>query len=102
MYKKAKLKKLEQLAKHLPSVLQKMGIAQRLIEQKAVLVWASVVGPEIRKQTVAQRIEKGILYVAVANSVWINELTFLKASIINKLNASIGQEVVKDIKFYLK
>ncbi|MBS4016357.1 MAG: DUF721 domain-containing protein [Candidatus Latescibacteria bacterium] len=102
MLRKAKLKKLKPLGNFLPDVLHKMGLAERLIEQKAVMLWSKAVGKEIRKQTVANRIEKGVLFVAVSNPVWMNELTYLKSKIIKQLNDLIGAKVVKDIKFYLK
>jgi predicted nucleic acid-binding Zn ribbon protein len=79
-----------------------MGIADHLVEQKAVILWLKAVGKEIKKQTVANRIEKGVLFVAVSNPVWINELKYLKLNIIQKLNQLIGKKVIKDIKFYLK
>jgi predicted nucleic acid-binding Zn ribbon protein len=102
MLRKGKLRKLKPLGSFLPRVLDKIGITERLAQQKAVILWKSAVGPDIRKQTVANRIQENILYVSVSNPVWMNELVYLKSSIIKKLNELIGEEVVKDIKFYLK
>lgn len=102
MLRKAKLKKLKPLGNYLPNVLDKMGLKNRLIEQRAVLLWHRAVGKEIKKQTVANRIEQGVLYVSASSPIWVNELNYLKAGIIKKLNELAGEKVVKDIKFYFK
>jgi predicted nucleic acid-binding Zn ribbon protein len=102
MWKKGKSKKLKRLGEFLPNTLKRMGIANQIAQQKAVLLWKKAVGPDIGKQTDANRIEQGVLYVSVTASAWMNELVFLKTQIIKKLNELIEQEVVKDIKFYLK
>lgn len=102
MLRKAKLKKLKPMGNFLPVVLKKMGISERVVEQKAVIFWSQAVGKDIKKQTVANRIEKGILFVSVSSPIWINELTYLKPRIIKKLNELTGSKVVKDIKFYFK
>lgn len=102
MLRKAKSKKLKPLGNFLPEVLEKLGLANRLIEQKAVILWPQAVGKEIKKQTIANRIQAGVLFVSVSSPVWVNELTYLKSNIIKKINELIGQKVVQDIKFYLK
>jgi len=102
MLKKGRLRKLKPLGKLLPDYLNKIGLTERLAQQKAVILWNKAVGQDIRKQTVANRIEHSILYVSVTSPIWMNELVYLKSEIIKKLNELIGREVVKDIKFYLK
>jgi predicted nucleic acid-binding Zn ribbon protein len=102
MLRKGRLQKLKPLGNFLPGVLNKLGLSDRLAQQKAVILWNKAVGPDIRKQTVVNRIQDNVLYVSVSNPVWMNELVYLKSGIIKKLNELIGQEVVKDIKFYLK
>lgn len=102
MWKKGKSKRLKPLADFLPNTLKRMGIANQITQQKAVLLWKNIVGKDIAKQTNASHIENNVLFVSVKNSVWMNELTFLKSQIIKKLNESIGQDAVKDIKFFLK
>lgn len=102
MWKAGKSKRLKRLGDFLPNTLQRMGIASQIAQHKAVLLWKSAVGKDIAKQTNASHIENGVLFVSVKNSVWMTELTFLKTQIITKLNEIIGQNVVNDIKFFLK
>ena len=42
----------------------------------------------------------GVLTVAVASAPWMQQLTFLKKGMIEKLNERLGRELVRDI--YLK
>jgi predicted nucleic acid-binding Zn ribbon protein len=102
MWRAGKSKRLKQLGNFLPAVLKKMGVSNQVAQQKAVLLWRKAVGQDIGKQTSPNRIENGILFVSVTNPIWMNELVFLKSQIIKKLNELIKQDVVKDIKFYLK
>ena len=60
--------------------------------------WPSIVGVDIAAQTQPARIERGILFIAVANSVWQHHLAMTKPELITK----IGQQtngIVSDIRF---
>jgi predicted nucleic acid-binding Zn ribbon protein len=77
-----------------------LGIKQKLKEYDAVVLWESVVGDQIAKMTTATRITQGMLFVHVKTSTWRNELTLRKKEILDKLNAVVGVNVVRDIKFH--
>lgn len=60
--------------------------------------WASIVGRDIAAQTQVERIQRGMLFIAVANSVWQHHLTLMKPDLLKK----IGQQtngLVDDIRF---
>ena len=96
-------KKLHTSVKPLGSALEELvkglGIQKKLREYDAVVCWESVVGERIAKMTTATRILQGVLFVHVQTSTWRNELKLRKKEIIDKLNAVIGIDMVKDIKF---
>lgn len=88
----------------LTDVLQQYGLTQRLKEFQAVEYWPEIVGDRIAEITHAREVRDGRLYVEVASkdnasSAWRNELFFLKADIIAKLNKKIGQNIIHDIMF---
>ncbi len=88
----------------LSDLLQQYGLTQRLKEFQIVEYWPEVVGEQIAKITQAREVKDGRLYVEVssldnASSAWRNELYFLKADIIAKLNKKIGQNIIHDIMF---
>ncbi|MFH0991987.1 MAG: DUF721 domain-containing protein [bacterium] len=78
---------------------QTLGIQKKLQEYDAVIQWEHIVGQNIAAVTTATKIVKGVLYIAVSNSVWRNELVMRKKEIIEKINNHLHEEVVKDIRF---
>lgn len=83
----------------LDELIRSLGIQPKLKEYEAVLQWEAVVGEQIARVTTAMRITQGTLFIKVANSVWRYELTLRKKEILHRLNAALGGEVVRDIKF---
>jgi predicted nucleic acid-binding Zn ribbon protein len=81
------------------SVVQQLGIGPRLKQFEMLEAWPLIVGEQIAKVTVAERIDRGKLFVHVTRSTWRNELTFLKKALIMKINKEMEQEIVKDIIF---
>ena len=81
-------------------LINSLGIKKKLQEYDAVVCWEKVVGERIAQMTTATRILQGVLFVHVKTSTWRNELTLRKKEIIDKLNAVIGMDIVKDIKFH--
>ena len=79
--------------------MENLGIAGRIREYDAVVKWNDVVGEQIARVTEAVKIERGVLVVRVKNGPWRNELTLLKNDVIEKMNASLGEKLVKDIRF---
>jgi len=73
---------------------------KRLEEAKIWLVWNAAVGKQIASKARPVSFRDGILTVAVSSAPWMQQLTFLKQGIIDKLNSRIGAELVRDI--YLK
>ena len=73
---------------------------KRLEEGRIWLVWDAAVGRQIAAKARPVSFRDGILTVAVANAPWMQQLTFLKKGILEKLNERLGRELVRDI--YLK
>lgn len=73
----------------------------RLLKEGGIWrVWDEVVGPQIASRAKPSAIRAGTLTVVVASAPWLQQLNFLKVELKNKLNAALGEELVKDI--YLK
>lgn len=77
----------------------RMGIDTRLEMEKAVVLWEEVVGAKVARRARADAVRGGILFVRVANSTWLQELSLLKEGIIEKLNALLEDDMIKDIVF---
>jgi predicted nucleic acid-binding Zn ribbon protein len=96
---KARRSSIKPLASAIQELIGEIGIKKKIDEYQAVVKWAETVGDHIAKVSQATRIRQGVLFVSVRVSTWRNELQLRKAEIIKKLNKSIGEDLVKDIKF---
>ena len=64
-------------------------------------MWEAVAGPHIAKKATPEGIRNGILLVSVESSVWMQELTFMKQQILERINQACESSGVKDIRFRL-
>ncbi|RCK73290.1 MAG: hypothetical protein IGBAC_0136 [Ignavibacteriae bacterium] len=96
MLRKAKIKKLDSAIR---DVIKEYGLEEKLKNTSVINLWSEIVGERIAQVTKATRIKDGKLSVNVENSVWRNELIFLKKEIIQKINNRFKEEIVKDIIF---
>ena len=64
-----------------------------------VLEKFSEIFPDLKKVADAVKIEKGVLFLKVENSVWKSELKFRQTTIIEKINKKFNDPVVKTIRF---
>jgi predicted nucleic acid-binding Zn ribbon protein len=92
-------KKPRLIGEVLAELLHQYGLNDRVKEFDAVNSWAEVVGEDIARRTKAANVRDGALIVEVSNSTWRNELFYLKADIIEKINQRIGKKIIHDIIF---
>ena len=81
------------------STIRVLGIGRRLKDFEVLDRWPQIVGEQIAKVAVPQRLENGKLFVHVSQAPWRNELVFLKNALIQKINKEMEQDIVKDIVF---
>jgi len=73
------------------------GLAERLREAEIWRIWPDVVGATLASRAYPVRIINGTLTVAVSSAPWMQELRFMTEVMKEKLNSSLGSEVVRDI-----
>jgi predicted nucleic acid-binding Zn ribbon protein len=62
--------------------------------------WASIVGPDLAKRSRPDRYTKGVVWIAVKNSGWAQELRLNKEKILDRLHEYSGQkQLFKDLRF---
>ena len=81
----------------LSSVAKQLGLETRLVEVRIQQQWPALVGEPIGSHTWPVQIRFHKLYLLVENSVWLQQLTFLKPALLAKLNAEAGSELLTDI-----
>ncbi len=79
--------------------LNKMGYAERIHRQSAVIGWSEIVGEIISNETKALKIDNKTLVVKVHKAAWRQQLIFLKEEILKKIETDLGRGVVEDIRF---
>ncbi|MGI6093058.1 MAG: DUF721 domain-containing protein [Veillonellaceae bacterium] len=96
------MQRLDQL---LPLTIKKLGITKRYNAESAIYHWRKIVGDKIAANAKPLTVQRDLLLVAVSSSTWSHHLSMMKQDIINKINAFIGDNLIKDIRFqagYLK
>jgi predicted nucleic acid-binding Zn ribbon protein len=81
------------------SMLKKFGIDNAIAQNNALNNWNEIVGDTVARNTQPDRVEHGVIIVKVSSPTWRQELYFQKKEIIQKINNTIGKNVIKDIRF---
>jgi predicted nucleic acid-binding Zn ribbon protein len=81
------------------NLLKGLHLETKAKEQTCILAWDEVVGEHVAKVTQPDFVRDGVMFVVIKNSVWANELQFLKKDLISKLNGHAGSVVIKEIIF---
>ena len=76
---------------------RRLGIESNLLDSRLQRDWVSIVGEPIASNTWPDQIRYKKLYLLVHNSVWLHQLTFLKPTLIQKINSVAGGELVTEM-----
>ncbi len=87
------------LSEVMDEVVERIGIRQSVLSDRARDVWKEAVGDLINSNTTLENIERDKIIVIVSNDSWRKELSDRKKEIITKINDLIGENVIKDIIF---
>lgn len=77
--------------------LGRIGLGERLREMEIWRIWGEAVGPAIALRAQPNRIINGVLTVVVSSGPWMQELSFFKETLKEKLNSRLGDSVIKEI-----
>jgi predicted nucleic acid-binding Zn ribbon protein len=88
---------IDSLSSILEGLARRLGLESKLLENRLRRNWVSIVGEPIASNTWPDQVRYKKLYLLVHNSVWLHQLTFLKPTLIQKLNDVVGGELIVDI-----
>jgi hypothetical protein len=83
----------------LTGLSKRLGLESRLLELRLQHRWRDIVGEPMASHTWPAQIRFKKLYLTVRNSVWLQQLMFLKPALLTKLQAESGTESITDIAF---
>lgn len=85
----------------LADVIRDLGLAKKMSEQRAVVEWPDIVGRRVAEHSRALRVDGGRLFVQVDSSVWSQELTLMKRTILRRVNDRVGRQAIDNVHFVL-
>ncbi len=77
------------------------GLKRRLTDQRILDSWKRAVGRGIAEQTQPLRIQNRVLQVRVSNSVWMQQLQFMKGMILQRVREETGVADLMDLRLFL-
>jgi hypothetical protein len=83
----------------LSGLAKRLGLESRLVELRLQHRWHEIVGEPMASHTWPTQIRFKKLYLVVRNSVWLQQLAFLKPTLLLKIQAESTAESVTDIAF---
>jgi hypothetical protein len=92
-----RLGSVDSLSSVLEGLARRLGLESKLLESRLRRNWVSIVGEPIASNTWPSQVRYKKLYLLVHNSVWLHQLTFLKPTLIHKLNSVAGGELLTEI-----
>jgi len=89
----------------LHSILKKTLKALEIdVPLKAYSIWGAwdeIVGESVAAQSQPRSIRNRILFLEVSHSTWMQQLQFLKPTLLEKINSFLGEPLIQDIRFKL-
>ena len=85
----------------LGAFFKRTGMNRRIQEQKILNCWEKAVGEGVAEKTQPVSVKNRVLQVKVINSVWMQELQFMKELIMQKLQEQTGNNILRDLRFFI-
>ncbi|MCP4197198.1 MAG: DUF721 domain-containing protein [Proteobacteria bacterium] len=93
--------KLTRVGAVLKPVLRSIGKGQPGVHPEIWARWNEIVGENLARRAIPRSLQGKILTIAVANSSWMQEMSYLKPALIEQFGEAVGENVVKDIRLVL-
>jgi hypothetical protein len=90
---------LDSFSAILSGLAKRLGLQSHLFELRLQQQWRHIIGEPVGSHTWPAQVRFKKLYLVVRNSVWLQQLVFLKPTLLAKLNERAGSEVLTDIAF---
>lgn len=88
---------LDSVAFILEGLARRLGLETKLLESRLRRQWPDIVGEQVAAHTRPEQIRFKKLLVHVRHSVWLQQLTFLKPALLQKINDAAGEPLVSEL-----
>ncbi len=83
----------------LSDTLKSIGLTKKFRQYRIWEIWQEIVGPQIAHNSQPLKWQGNTLIVKVRHASWMQELSFLRSNIIEKIKLAIPGINIKDIRF---
>jgi hypothetical protein len=90
-----------QISQALTAVMRRISRGQQGVHPEIWARWGDIVGSDLSKRAFPRRLKDSVLVVAVSSSAWMQELSYIKVNLIEKIGQEVGPDIVSDIRFVL-
>ena len=90
--------KITHLEENLKSVLRRDSRRRDGMHPEIWARWSELVGKRLASKAVPHALRGRTLYIAVVNSTWMQELSFMQSRLLERLAEQVGPHVVKEIR----
>jgi hypothetical protein len=95
------MKKPQSIRSILEKTIKTLEIDVPLKTYSIVGAWNEIVGESVAGHSQPRSIRNQILFIDVTHPTWMQQLQFLKPTLLDKVNAFLGESLIQDIRFKL-
>jgi hypothetical protein len=95
------MKKPQSIRSVLENTLKSLEIDVPLKSYSILGAWNEIVGATVAAHSQPRSIRNRILFIEVVHSTWMQQLQFLKPTLLEKVNNFLGEPLIQDIRFKL-
>ena len=95
------MKKPQSLRSILEKTLKSLEIDVPVKTYSILGAWNEIVGESVANHSQPRSIRNRILFIDVTHSTWMQQLQFLKPTLLEKVNTFLGEPLIQDIRFKL-
>lgn len=81
------------------SLMKEYGLGAKADEYRIMKIWDGAVGDNISSHSQPLRLIRGVLTVIVDSPAWMQQLSFYKEDLKEKINKGVGRNAITDIRF---
>lgn len=95
------MKKPQPIRFILEKTIQSLEIDVPLKTYSILGAWSEIVGESVAAHSQPRAIRNRILFIDVTHPTWMQQLQFLKPTLLEKINTFLGESLIQDIRFKL-
>jgi len=92
---------IESIGSIIKRFIQGIQIEPQMKEGKILSDFARIIDPDLAEEVVPDRVEGGVLFLRVKSPAGMSELKLRQKSLIKKINDSLGEKFVSEIRMNL-